>query len=83
MLAEILAHNKSAPCHSASPAFSFDFFVMSFKNECNSYLPRPSVDRTDVKRIQRERERGSAIESQEGHDSGFQVTGMIEVFLRV
>ena len=66
LLAEILAYNKSALCRSASPAFSFDFFVMSNKNEWNSSFPRPSVDRTTDKCIQRERERGSAIESRGG-----------------
>ena len=66
LLAEILAYNKSALCRSASPAFSFDFFVMSVKNEWNSSFPRPSVDRTADKCIQRERERGSAIECQGG-----------------
>ena len=74
LLAEILAYNKSALCRSASPAFSFDFFVMSNKNEWNSSFPRPSVDRTADKCIQRERERGSAIESRGGGGSWLRIS---------
>ena len=51
---------------------------LSVKDERNSHFPRPLVNRTDDKCIERERvgERGKIP----GGYSGFQVTVMIEVF---
>ena len=54
---------------------------LSVKDEWNSHFPRPLVNRTDDKCIQREREMGGGERGKiPGGCSGSQVTGMIEVF---